>query len=947
LAAVNELAARGHQVTVLAAGADAFNLVLGADWDLAARVDRRVQVVRVDQFLGTRDPVLNRCAQADAATPENWRGWTSDLVKSIFPEPIENDWYPAWLLPAAAAARALHAAHPFDLVVANILPAVGAGVGLDLVRATGLPLLLVERDSWVFSPFTGQPYPDAERTRPLLEEALGRAARVWYTNRAMADLHRREFPQWAGKIRLVGNGWDPEWLPQPVGAPERQAGRGLVFRYVGTAYSAFPWERVLRAWRLARAASPRLAGARLEFVGKSSRSALGRPQDAIGFAGVANRRDLPALYRQTDALLFIKEDVPLATPGKLYEYIATGLPVVVALPPGHCAKQDVLAGRPLWFEARDATPEALAQALVAAAEHSPTPAETAAALRHAARFTRAAQLGPALADLEQALGWDAAPGAGQARPAPASPAPRPARAAQIRVLAVGGPRAAAPPAELEGLPVKTVPLDALEACPAPPAGQIELLWALDEAAHPAARARAGAAPGILALTTEQAVQGAVEQLRSGRALADLAYPPAPTPGRAVEQANPPPAGAARWRVETRDQGAPGPWLELTGAGVRVNLRQLEPLERAAVARRQGLARPRGAGGHLLIGRMNYANQGRLWAQAVSDHVDGFTAANLMLKADRTPLSFDADCAVLTTQRSQPLMRLDVALDMAAPASHILIEDMRTLLDTADPREVSLDPAWARAEAEQILASGRRVAVLVHGTAGRTPAAHAAIEPYSPYRDTEAEFTQQRVALTEAVHQALAALEAPVFTATPDMLDFLPQAVWLPITVAASAFAPAPRWADGAKLRVAHIPSSDITKGSVYADAALKDLDRLGLIEYRSLRRIHPARMPQVIRSVDVVVDQLVLGNAATLAAESMAAGRLVVGHVAEPVRRRFPLPLPVVEATPATIRDVVADIALAAEDYRPLAEAGAAFARAVHDGRLAAEVLERGFLRAS
>jgi hypothetical protein len=75
----------------------------------------------------------------------------------------------------------------------------------------------------------------------------------------------------------------------------------------------------------------------------------------------------------------------------------------------------------------------------------------------------------------------------------------------------------------------------------------------------------------------------------------------------------------------------------------------------------------------------------------------------------------------------------------------------------------------------------------------------------------------------------------------------------------------------------------------------------------------------------------------------MAAGRVVLGHVAESVRDRVQqetgLRLPIVETTlvdvPATIRRIAGE----RDRFHEVARAGAAFARAVHDGRRSAEAL--------
>ncbi|MDR1118025.1 MAG: hypothetical protein LBL01_01825 [Bifidobacteriaceae bacterium] len=404
LAAVNALARRGHDVTVLTADGATFDLIRGADWDLMERVEPGVAVVRVPHPPGVMDTLVNRWPAARAEQPGPWKRMAEERVRGIHPDPDGNGWFPAWRPAASAAARRLHAAAPFDLVIANILPAVAAGVALDLNADAGVPMALVERDSWVFNPFTAEPYGDAEASRPLLEEIYRRAVQVWYVNGSLADLHRREFAPWAVKIREVRNGWDPEFLPEPVTPPGRAGRDGLVFRFAGQMLAGFPWDFTREAWVLARQASPLLRRSTLEMVGTAARPGFGDPNLGIAMRGWTPRADLAALYAQTDALLFIKEGAGLPTTGKIYEYMATGLPIVSSMPPEYDPR-GLLEGRPLWFDAAEHTPAGLAGALARAAEHVPTDQEAAAAREHALPFRRDKILDAAFDGLEAALGW--------------------------------------------------------------------------------------------------------------------------------------------------------------------------------------------------------------------------------------------------------------------------------------------------------------------------------------------------------------------------------------------------------------------------------------------------------------------------------------------------------------------------------------------------------------
>jgi hypothetical protein len=404
LAAVNALARRGHEVTVLAAGPDVFQTVLGADWGLTRKIDPSVRVVRVDQPTGSGETIINRWPELRMRYGGSVPEWVRDITRRQFPEPISDFWYPDWLAPASAVARALHQREPFDLAIATVLPAVAAGVVLRLNVDTGLPFVLYERDSWVFSPFTGEPYEDAERTRPFLEYVFERAHQIWYVNTPLADLHRREFPDWADKVREVRNGWDLEFLPEGLLPPARAGRDGLVFRYVGTVYRDLPLELIAEGWRRARADNAVLSHSSLELVGRVDTAWQPRPDDGISLGRQVGRGGLTELYGQTDALVFIIHGGPMMTTGKVYEYAATGLPIVSVMVPEHDARR-VLAGRRLWFDAEEMSPAALARAFVAAAGHQPTPAEAAAARQQAGRYRREAAFEVAFDQLEESLGW--------------------------------------------------------------------------------------------------------------------------------------------------------------------------------------------------------------------------------------------------------------------------------------------------------------------------------------------------------------------------------------------------------------------------------------------------------------------------------------------------------------------------------------------------------------
>ena len=345
---------------------------------------------------------------------------------------------------------------------------------------------------------------------------------------------------------------------------------------------------------------------------------------------------------------------------------------------------------------------------------------------------------------------------------------------------------------------------------------------------------------------------------------------------------------------------------------------------------------------LLIGPANYAGQSAAWSRAVEDHAPGVVARNLSVAHADAPFTFSADFPVAVGEWQRPRVRARLAVEAVLPSTHVLVEAMRPIVAAtrSDQHPGAWDFRLGRADVDELVASGRQVALLFHGSEVRRPGPHAQMYDWSPFRDPEhAETTERMVGITERVHGLLRGFDGPVFVSTPDLLDDLPGATWLPVVVGPDFFRPGPPALTRSRPVVVHAPSSPLLKGTAVVDAVLESLDREGLIEYRRLSAVPSAFVGDFIREADVVADQIVLGNPGVLGAEALAAGRLVVAHVAEHVREVMPLPLPVVEATPPTFESVMRAICADHDTYAEIALEGAAFAAQVHSGPLAAQVL--------
>jgi glycosyltransferase involved in cell wall biosynthesis len=182
-----------------------------------------------------------------------------------------------------------------------------------------------------------------------------------------------------------------------------------------------------------------------------------------------------------------------------------------------------------------------------------------------------------------------------------------------------------------------------------------------------------------------------------------------------------------------------------------------------------------------------------------------------------------------------------------------------------------------------------------------------------------------------------------FVSTLDLLDYAPRAIWCPGVVDVDAWATDTVALERLVPVVVHAPSKGKLKGSQLVDPIMEELDRRGIVEYRRIERVQPQHMPAVYKDADIVIDQFTMGIYGVAACEAMAAGRVVVSFVGDTVRARARAAtgreLPVVEATPATLVEVIEKVLDDRDAARDIAAGGPSYVRENHDGRRSAAAL--------
>lgn len=354
-----------------------------------------------------------------------------------------------------------------------------------------------------------------------------------------------------------------------------------------------------------------------------------------------------------------------------------------------------------------------------------------------------------------------------------------------------------------------------------------------------------------------------------------------------------------------------------------------------------VAKAEGGSVRLLIAPLNSASQGYYWARA-AELLPGVSACALAFDNGTPGMRTAPDVAVdERVGRSSYLWAKRQRKEILGGFTHVLYEAERPILSGYYGGDLT-------AEVRDLQSNGIKVGFISHGSDIRIPSKHTELELWSP-------FATSLDGLTEALEKnsvrnldVLNSIGAPSFVSTPDLLQYAPNAKWLPTLTD-----PAP-WRNLSRLKVGkgkpvvlHVPSQSALKGTAAIDAALHKLEVDGLVEYRTARDVAYLEMPSLIESADIVVDQVSMGLYGISSVEAMIAGRIVIAQVGDYIRDYIRgetgWEVPIIEANPETIGRVVTDIVENQDAWVSLANEGRAFAQNVHSPLRVADTL-RGFL---
>lgn len=407
----NQFCALGWDVTVVTILEESWEREYGLDHTLSEPVDPRVQIVELPLAREDLETDIRKFSESRAFRPAAWAKKERERHLEFFPELVFGGWRDC----LEQGVLDVHQERPADLLLVSCAPYVNLAAARRLWQEHRVPYAVDYRDGWSVDVIGGgEAFPKDSEAGQWEDEVLRDATAVWCVNDPIADFYRERFPDIAHRVDVARNGFDPDSVPEVTSG--RPAADGLVFGYLGSVnFRPEFLETVLDAWRAARLRDPLVARSRFEIRGHigagASREANAHMDlirkaeaDGVAFGGPVAKAEVAETYAGWDALVLMLVGGRYVTSGKVYEFMATGLPVVSAHAVDHDAST-VLDGRPLWTGARGMDVELLASAFVDAARMAGEAGddERAAARAHATRFTRSSLLAPSVRRLSDAV----------------------------------------------------------------------------------------------------------------------------------------------------------------------------------------------------------------------------------------------------------------------------------------------------------------------------------------------------------------------------------------------------------------------------------------------------------------------------------------------------------------------------------------------------------------
>ncbi len=356
LRVVRRLSERGWRVDVLTGDPATYLPGTPIEKPLLERVPYSVRVFRARAWRGAsaiRDFLRRLRAHGEQAVREASATKPSALPTTRWGRPRRvahvltsaltiPDKEAAWILPAVLSG--LRAGRP-DILYSSAPPWSGQLVARILAAWWGCPWVADFRDPWARAPWREERLTFTKRAAQALErQVVGRANAVLFVTRANMD----EFSTYYGaeasrRFHLVPNGCDPAELERVAPAPRSDV---FVLLHAGTLYGSRNPMPLIEA--IARGINRGVidrARFRLRLLGKVSLTTDLAAEcqrlnvaDVVEFVPRVPREDGLREMVSASALLLLQPGTTVSVPGKAYEYLAAGRPILAVTEEGETAE---------------------------------------------------------------------------------------------------------------------------------------------------------------------------------------------------------------------------------------------------------------------------------------------------------------------------------------------------------------------------------------------------------------------------------------------------------------------------------------------------------------------------------------------------------------------------------------------------------------------------------
>ena len=248
-----------------------------------------------------------------------------------------------WVRPAAKKGKLISKQEEIEVVYSSGPPWSNHLVAMEIVRSTGLPWVADFRDPWVGNAFRQNRSGDSwvgRKHRELERSVFETAGQIIFnTARSREDAVSRIGKFLLEKSVVIPNGFDPDHFAisnEKAHCLEQQpeSGGPLRITHTGSFYGKRNVDSLLEVvGRLKADESVSASDLQIELIGntrdhEAQRIILHNLEDIVTTTPpIPHHQCLQRLF-DADALLLVQTEAPLCVPGKVYEYIAVGKPVL-------------------------------------------------------------------------------------------------------------------------------------------------------------------------------------------------------------------------------------------------------------------------------------------------------------------------------------------------------------------------------------------------------------------------------------------------------------------------------------------------------------------------------------------------------------------------------------------------------------------------------------------